>query len=112
MLINFAFFRLFFLNYKKPNWAGEDGTQIDLSELRGGNITDMGTGEYWYLNEKFLVGIFIAFIIFPLACVRNVKYLGWTSMIAIVSILFFVGTVISQSDAAAAQCGKLVLPSG
>ena len=67
---------------------------------------------YWYLNEKFLVGVFIAFIIFPLACVRNVKYLGWTSMIAIVSILFFVGTVISQSDAAAAQCGELILPSG
>lgn len=81
--------------------------EIDLAELRAGTLCG-----FWYLDETFLVGIFIGFIIFPLSCMRNVKYLGWTSMIAIVSILFFVGTVISQADNAASQCGNLSYPVG
>jgi len=65
----------------------------------------------WYLNEKTLVGLFIAFIITPLACLRNVKNLGYTSAIAIFAIIFFVVTVITQKDFAAEQC-PLEYPEG
>jgi amino acid permease len=88
------------------NLFREKNETIDLAQLRGGHLDD----EFWYLNETFLVGCFIAVIILPLSCLRNVKYLGWTSMIAIVSVLFFVGTVISQASTASDQCGHLNFP--
>ncbi|CAG5096379.1 Oidioi.mRNA.OKI2018_I69.XSR.g14589.t1.cds [Oikopleura dioica] len=73
---------------------------VNLATLR----SDGGVEGRWYLNEKTLVGLFIAFIITPLACLRNVKNLGYTSAIAIFAIIFFVVTVITQKDFAAGQC--------
>ena len=46
--------------------------------------------------------MFILFIITPLASLRNVRHLGWTSMMAILAIIFFVATVISKRTQAAA----------
>jgi len=80
---------------------------VDLAMLRSA-----GTIEgRWYLDEKILVGLFIAFIITPLACLRNVKNLGYTSAIAIFAIIFFVVTVITQQEFAADQC-PLEYPPG
>ena len=78
----------------------QNGTnEIDLELFRTGL-----PAELWYLDKKFTLGVFMIVIIMPLSLLRSVKHLGWTSMIAIISIVFFVATVISRQPDAAASC--------
>ena len=78
----------------------QNGTnEIDLELFRTGLPAEM-----WYLDKKFTLGVFMVVIIMPLSLLRSVKHLGWTSMIAIISIVFFVATVISRQPDAAASC--------
>ena len=78
----------------------QNGTgEIDLELFRTGLPEEM-----WYLDQKFTLGVFMLVIIMPLSLLRSVKHLGWTSMIAIISIIFFVATVISRQPDAAESC--------
>ena len=60
--------------------------------------------QFWYLDSKFTLGMFMLIIILPLSYLRSVRHLGWTSMIAMIAVGFFVITVISRQEDGASQC--------
>lgn len=60
--------------------------------------------QFWYLDAKFTLGMFMLVIILPLSYLRSVRHLGWTSMIAMIAVGFFVITVISRQQDGASQC--------
>lgn len=52
--------------------------------------------DYWWLNGDYLVIIVTMGIIMPLACLKNIGFLGYTSGFSITCMLFFTGVIIAK----------------
>nr|CAB3266256.1 sodium-coupled neutral amino acid transporter 2 [Phallusia mammillata] len=77
---------LFIVKYELPNVLM---TMIGITETDGS----------WYLNGDYLVVIVTLFIILPLATLKNIGFLGYTSGFSISCMFFFTGVVIAKKFA-------------
>jgi len=78
-----------------------------ILNFRGINTEDVDRSEIWYLNGKILLGLMVIIIQLPLACLRRIDFLGFTSFIGMACMMSFVGLVIAKQPEAAALCGKI-----
>ena len=72
-----------------------------IAQLAGYEIAD------WMSNGNLLLGIMILFVQLPLAFLKKIDFLGFTSFIGMGCMMSFVGLVVSRQDGAAEQCGNI-----